>query len=50
MIRKNRNIKREAVIPSLFNDLATMLYSNIHLLIFIHTVYREVFQFSQEKK
>lgn len=50
MIHKNRSIKREAVIPSWFNDLATTLYPHIHLLILIHTVYRKVFQFSQEKK
>jgi len=43
MLCKNRSIKRKAVIPSEFNDLATMLYPHIHLLIVIHTVYSEAF-------
>lgn len=47
---KNRRIKRETVIQSQFNDLASMLHLCIHLLILIHTNSREVFQFSQKNK
>lgn len=49
MTRKNRRIKRETVIHKQFDVLAPMLYLHIHLLIFIHSSSRDVFQFTQKK-